>query len=341
MTHYINTGSTMLNLALTGSVNGGWPLGRMSNIIGDKSTGKTLLAIEAATMFLNFPPKGIKPRVVYLEAEAAFDQSYAASLGMPVDKVEFLGTGDDEEPVDTVEGLFRHIERICTDAKPNEGILFIVDSMDALSSDAEMARKIDDKSYGAEKQKKMGELFRKQVRMMDNANLHLMIISQIRENIDAMPFSPKYRRSGGKALDFYATHLVWLAEVAKLKNAKTNMVYGITVQAKITKNKVGKPFRDIEVPVLFAYGTDNIASMISYLDDEKLPKGIRINKLTGGYYQIDEQTEKKRLEDLVLHIESDRKIYKALEQRCQAAWDWYEDATKVDRKSKTEMLGGE
>lgn len=332
MAMFINTGSTMLNLALTGKVDGGWPLGRMSNVIGDKSTGKTLLAIEAATMFLNFPPPGIKPKVIYIEAEAAFDQDYAASLGMPVDQVEF------PEGIDTIEGVFKKIEDILDKAKANEGYLLIVDSMDSLSSDAEMARDMDAKSYGMEKQKKLGELFRKKVRALESSKVHVMILSQVRENIDAMPFSPKFRRSGGKALDFYATHLVWLAEVEKLKNAKTGMVYGITCKAKTTKNKVAKPFRDVEFPILFAYGVDNICSMILYLDDPKMPKGIRIDKLGGGYFQLNETSEKMRLEELTIFMENNKAAYQDLIKRCQSGWDWYEDETKVNRRSKTDIM---
>jgi len=329
---FINTGSTMLNLVLTGKVDGGWPLGRMSNIIGDKSTGKTLLAIEAATMFLNFPPEGITPKVIYIEAEAAFDQKYAASLGMPVDEVEFPAD------IGTIEGVFKKLEEILENADKNEGYLVIIDSMDSLSSEAELDRKMDDKSYGMEKQKKLGELFRKKVRELEAANVHLMILSQVRENIGAMPFSPKYRRSGGKALDFYATHLVWLAEVAKLKNTKTAMVYGITCQAKITKNKVAKPYRDIEFPILFAYGVDNVSSMISYLDDLKLPKDIRLEKLGGGYYQLNDAIDKMRLEDLILYIEKNKSEYNKLIQRTQKAWDYYEETTKVERRNKVDMM---
>lgn len=335
MTQYINSGSTMLNLALTGNVHEGWPLGRMSNIIGDKSTGKTLLAIEAATLFLKHPPKGIKPKVTYAEAESAFDKAYAESLGMPTDLVSFP---EGDERIDTVEKLYFLLEKLCKEAKPGEGHLVIMDSMDSLSSDAEMDREIDKANYGDGKAKKMGELFRRLVRPMEEANVHLMCISQIRENIGAGPFAPKFKRSGGKSLDFYATHILWLAEVGKLKNKKTETVYGIDCQVKVTKNKVSKPFRNVEFPILFAYGTDNISSMVEFLVNKILPKGLGIEKVAGGYYLNPIGDDKLYQEDFIQLVESTPALYKELVKRCQICWDWIEEQSAVQRKPKTDML---
>ena len=232
---YVDTGSTLLNLALTAQIKGGWPLGRISNIIGDRSAGKTLLAMEAATRFIAGPPPGIKtPKVVYLEAEAAFDQSYAKRMGVPVEQIDFVaGT--------TVEAMFTDIVARCESSKAGEGTLYIIDSLDALTSIADDKKDIAKQDYDR-KAGKLSEIFRKIVRKLENANIHLMVISQIRENIGALPFSPKWRRSGGKALDFYSSHIVWLHETKKIKHTKTNLVLGLTILCKISKNKTTKAF---------------------------------------------------------------------------------------------------
>ena len=78
---YIDSGSTLLNLALTRKADGGWPVGRISNVVGDSSTGKTMLATEAAMTLLNNSPKGVKPRVVYYETEAALIWNMHPKLG--------------------------------------------------------------------------------------------------------------------------------------------------------------------------------------------------------------------------------------------------------------------
>lgn len=328
MNESIHSGSTLLNLALTGNANGGWKLGRVSNIVGDKSSGKTLLAIEAATLFIKHPPAGVTPRVVYYEAEAAFDQAYAAELGMPVDKVDF-------RQGETIEELFKALTEVCDSTKKSEGTLVILDSLDAITSAADLKKDFGKQDYDRKAQK-LSELFRKLVRPMEEANVHLMVISQVRENISSLPFAPKYKRSGGKALDFYCTHILWLAEIKKLKSSATDQVYGVEVQCKVTKNKVSKPFRTVSFPLIFEYGVDNIDSMLKYLSDKNIPKEVRVEKASGGYYLYDGQ--KMRLNEIVDHIETTPGLYQDLIDRSQTAWDFIEEKTKVNRRPKSDLM---
>src|SRR3990172_1731587 len=126
---FISSGCAVLDCVL----GGGWPLGRVVNIVGDKSTGKTLLAIEAAA---NCAATFTKGRIWYREAEAAFDRNYAAALGMPLARVSF---GDAR--LRTVEDLFEDlagaIKSLGVKGPPG---LYIVDSLDALSDRAELDR---------------------------------------------------------------------------------------------------------------------------------------------------------------------------------------------------------
>lgn len=334
---FIHSGSTMLNLSLTGHPLLGWPLGRVSNVVGDKSTGKTLLAIEAATLLLKRPPKGItKPRVVYFEGEAAFDQGYAEMLGMPVNDVIFE-SGENGE-VATVEDVFDCAMDYCNNTRDKEtATLMIVDSLDSISSEREKARDIrDEKTYGMEKTNKLSEAFRKLVQPMEDAQMHLMIISQVRDNITQLPFAPRYRRSGGKALDFYCSHVTWLAEIAKHKTL--DWVYGIQIKANVTKNKVSRPYRKCEFPIIFEYGIDDIHSMITFLKDKRFSKEYRIDT-SKGWWSWPRLDEKMKMEDLVDIVEEDREMYKALIKDAYTGWDWYEQQCTVDRLSKADLLG--
>src|SRR5216684_6169902 len=137
---FIHTGCTLLNCV----IGGGWPLGRISNIKGDTSTGKSLLAIEACVNFARQYPQG---KIFYREIESAFDTSYAAFLGMPLDRVDF-GDG-----FFTVEDVYEDISKILKDEAKAESGLYIIDSLDALSDRAELERDIDKGTFSANKPK--------------------------------------------------------------------------------------------------------------------------------------------------------------------------------------------
>lgn len=254
---FVNSGCGLFDCAL----GGGYVLGRVANLVGDKSTGKTLLAIEAATNFLRRYPTGI---VRYLEAEAAFDQEYAQALGMPTERVEFV------EGVDTVEGMFEDMQKTI-DLLNGRPCWYVVDSLDSLSDRAESERKVGEGgTYGTGKSKAMSEGFRRLVRRIEESHMGVLVISQIRENI-GVTFGSKYTRSGGKALDFYSSHVVWLAEMGKIKRTARGVerVTGVSIKARVTKNKVGLPYREVTFPILFGYGVDDVTSAVEFLMDLK------------------------------------------------------------------------
>lgn len=254
----ISSGCTLLDCVL----GGGWVLGRIGNVVGDKSTGKSLLAIEACT---NFAMRYQGP-IYYREAEAAFDEAYAGALGMPLDRVDF---GSKDFVFHTVEDFFDDLnDKLKGLKKSKEAGLYIVDSLDALSDDAEMARKITEDSFNLTKQKKMGELFRKLVREVEASRTCLIIVSQVRDKI-GISFGKKQSRSGGKALDFYASQILWLSHMGILKRQfnKIERATGIRIKAKAEKNKVGLPFRECEFEVMFGYGIDSNAASLTWLAD--------------------------------------------------------------------------
>jgi recombination protein RecA len=255
---FIPSGCTTLDCTL----GGGWPLGRISNIVGDKSTGKTLLAIEAAANFV----KTYDGKVWYREAEAAFDKNYAAALGMPISKVDF-----GKQRFDTVEDVFEDLkESVEWSIDKNRPGLYIVDSLDALSDRAEMVRKKGEGSYGTAKAKELSELFRRQVRTIEESHLHVMFISQVRDNIGAM-FGKKQKRSGGHALDFYASQVLWLSflgQVHRTVNGHKRTI-GVDIKAKCEKNKIALPFRECEFTIEFGFGTNSIAASVNWLKEVK------------------------------------------------------------------------
>lgn len=266
---FFSSGSTLLDLAL----GGGWAVGRTANVIGDKSVGKTLLAIEG---FANFNRSYAGKPMRYVPAEGSFDPPYARRMGFPVDVTA------PEDMIETVEELNDDLTSFIKKKGPS---LYVVDSLDALSDDAELVRpmtrgkKVNEEtgeeeqgkgSYGAEKAKKMSQLFRRHAVPLEENLTTLFIISQIRDNI-GVTFGKKYTRSGGKALDFYASQILYLAHVAQIERTAKGekRAVGVTVQAKVDKCKVGNPFRKVKFDIIFGYGIDDEQSMVDWLSSSK------------------------------------------------------------------------
>lgn len=275
---FIHTGSRMLDLAL----GGGWVEGRMSNIIGDKSTGKTLQCIEACANFAAKYPKG---KIRYRESESAFDNAYAKALGFPVERIDFGGH------MRTVEDFFKDVQKIVQGSKTDE--LVVLDSLDALSDDAELAREVGEGSYGTGKAKMLSELFRRLIADMETKRVTLIIVSQVRDNIGAFGLQRKWTRSGGKAMDFYASQVVVLANTGRITQTILGQkrAIGIKVKATVDKNKVGMPYREALYQIRFGYGLDDAQSMVDFLAETKRLKmcDIRPDEVKGFLNYLLEQ----------------------------------------------------
>ncbi len=254
---FLPSGSVLLDLVL----GGGWCMGRVANLVGDRSSGKTLLAVEACA---NFARRYDVGSVRYVEAEAAFDEQYAELIGMPKG-VKM------ESDVQTVEQLDKDVAEFLESRKKGDGpCMYVLDSLDALSDEAEMQREIDKGSYGSGKAKKMSEFFRRRIKLIEDRDCLFMVISQIRDKLN-VTFGETKTRSGGRALDFYSSQIVWLAEIGKIHKQVLGekRTVGLEVKARTKKNKVGIPFRDCELSVIFSYGVDDEVSMFNWLKDQK------------------------------------------------------------------------
>jgi len=299
------SGSALLDL----QQGGGWVLGRMINCVGDSSTGKTGLAVEAAS---NFSRLYGASNVKYVETEAAFDEHYAARLGLPPD---IQRTAEVRTVEDFNDDLNEFLQRLDGPAG-----LYIVDSVDALSSQAEVARAITDKTtYATEKAKVLHEVFRRQVAPIAAKNVCLFLISQTKDNIGNF-WVPK-TRSGGHALDFFSSQTIWLSELGKEKRTVSGVerIVGINVRSQNKKNKVGEPFRTVDVLIVFNYGIDDELSMIEWLKKNKANESGLIMPLDKYPAAIRRARDKRDIEELLRYAGD-------LRAATRARWAEIEDA---------------
>lgn len=300
---FIRTGCTNLDLAL----GGGWAMRRVINIVGDKATGKTLLAIEACANFMMQYPKG---KIHYMEVESAFDEDYAGALGMPIESIDF---GDPKKKPDTVSDMYRQLVDICSKSRPGAPTLVIVDSLDALTDEAEKKRDFDEGTYGGNKAKQLSEMFRRLIRLLEQKNVTLIIISQIRDKINAM-FGRKVTRSGGRALDFYASQILYLAHTGQLTVSKRGKprTIGVKITASVDKNKVGLAHRKCDFQIRYGYGIDDAQALVDYLNDASLLKEAGIKK-----------DEVKNFLNYMLELEQVEHDEELANLRALVTKDWY------------------
>ena len=285
-----STGCKLLDM-----VTGGYPRGRMVNIVGDASAGKSLLAIEG---FANFAQEFPKADLHYAEAESAFDKPYAESLGLPLKRVRFVA---EERVLDTVEDFFDDVDAVC---KKKRQAFYVLDSLDSLTTRADKAhlmkvRKAHDAgedskgSYGVDKAKIMSQRLRDLVRPMEKAGVTLLIISQVRDKI-GFTMGEKHTRAGGRALEFYSSWVLWLAKLQKLKQTRKGVErpVGIMIKAQCKKNKITIPYRECQFPIRFTYGVDDMQAAVDWLRSvkradlaEKATRGIELAKMDDSQHE--------------------------------------------------------
>lgn len=330
----IPTGCALLDLACSGSTDGGWGVGKMVNLIGDSSSGKTLIALSMlAEMVLR--PEFDDYRFVYDDVERSLEFDIVRLFGSKTKKRIESPYLDDQYPdVYVIEEFQYNVEKFLKSEKP---FVYVLDSFDSLSSKGEVERteksikaresgKDLPGSYKMEKAKIAGEVLRQIVGKLKNLQSFLLIISQTRDNIDPMSFQKK-TRSGGNALRFYATHEIWLAVVEKLRDNKYKRVIGHRIKAKVSKNKLTGRLRDVEFSTYYDLGVDNVGCCVDFLIEEGVWKR---EKLT---YDTGELGLKGTRESVISQIEQGL-LEKALLQQTQKAWDSMEDGLKLDRKRR-------
>src|SRR4051812_1283031 len=306
----ISTGSLSLDIALGGR---GLPRGRVIEVFGPESSGKTTLALHVAAQAQK--GGGI---AAMIDAEHAFDPSWAKKLGIDLEMLLVSQPSSGEEAMQICEMLI----------KSNAVDVIIIDSVAALVPKKELDGEIGDSHVGLQA-RLMSQALRKLTAAIAKSRTVVVFINQIREKIGVMFGSPE-TTPGGRALKFYASCRVDVRRIGQLKEGE--VVVGQRVRAKVVKNKVAPPFRVAEFDMMHTDG-------ISY-EGDILDMGMeqKIVGRTGAWFRYGEMQLGQGKEKARQYLKENPKIAEEIKEKITAAGG---DAAVTKSSGSDEQVAGE
>ena len=307
----ISTGSFGLDLALGV---GGLPKGRIIEIYGPESSGKTTVALHTVA---ECQKQG--GTAAFIDAEHALDPVYAAQLGVDIDSLLVSQPDNGEQALEITETLVRS----------GAVDIVVVDSVAALVPKAEIEGDMGDSHVGLHA-RMMSQALRKLAGIISKTKCICIFINQLRSKIGVM-YGPTEVTTGGNALKFYASVRLDVRRIETLKNGTE--AYGSRTKVKIVKNKVSPPFREAEFDLIYGQGISRVGEMLD------CAVKLNIVQKSGGWFSYGTERLGNGRENVKKMIENDEALAQRLENDLKAKLkgdtEAVEEVTKSSRQPKT------
>src|SRR6266508_4516674 len=297
----ISTGAVSLDYALG---IGGVPRGRVIEIFGPESSGKTTLALQVIAQ-----AQKLGGMAAFVDAEHALDSQYAVKLGVDLENLLVSQPDNGEQALEIVEVLVR-----------SGGVdVVIVDSVAALVPKAEIEGEMGDAQMGLQA-RLMSQALRKLTGVVSKSKTSLVFINQLREKIGVMFGNPE-TTTGGRALKFYASIRIDIRRIASIKDG--DVVVGGRTRVKIVKNKVAPPFREAEFDIMYGEGISKTGDLLDLGVDK------RIIEKSGAWFAYGGERLGQGRENAKQFLKENPEVYKAIEERVRRELGMTRDAPEA------------
>lgn len=276
-----STGSLLLNKAL--GING-WPKGRVIEIFGPESSGKTTLSLHAIAEI-----QKLKGTAAFIDVEHSIDPTYARNLGVDIDQLLLSQPDSGEQALEIVDIL----------VKSGAIDLIIVDSVAALVPEAELNGEMKDQTIGAQA-RLMSKALRKITGNLSKNKTTIIFLNQIREKVGIIFGNPEVT-PGGRALKFYSSVRVDVRKISQIINNKE--ATGNSIRLKIVKNKLAAPFKSVETEIIYSLGINLIGEVI------QLAIKNNIIERKGAWYAYKNENIAQGIANLMILLKDNKDLY--------------------------------
>ena len=274
VTEWISSGCSMLDLAISNRPNGGFPVGRITEVTGLEASGKSLLA--AHTLAETQKKGGL---AVYIDTEAAVSSEFLTAIGVDLKSMLYV-------PLETIEEIFETIETIVEGVRKSDKdrlVTIVVDSIMGASTKIEMSAEYDKDGYATSKSIILSKAMRKVTNWIARERICLLFTNQLRTKM-GVSFGDQWTTAGGKAIPFHASVRLRLKNTGMIK-AKVNgveQVVGSKTNVQVVKNRMGPPHRKIDYDIYYDSGIDNWGGWLAIM------KNFDLVKQAGAHYTMED-----------------------------------------------------